>query len=585
MSKRILIVDDQAENLQVIADILKYDDNSYEIMKAPNGRIALKLISRKIPDLIISDWEMPVMDGIEFIKKLRKDKKTIDIPVIICTGVMLTSENLQTALQAGASDYIRKPVDNIELVARTNSMLQLAASKQIVKMQNSELEQQKEEIMSINDSLFEKQEIITNQKLSLENNLQKQQILNKQLSDKNIELDKFVKKLKQSEIIITKKNTELLKLSHVVSNTDNGVMIIDKTGKIEWVNKGFTKLYGFTLEEFTSKSDNIFKCSTNTYINNFIKDAIDNKKSVVYKVELTHKNNSKLWIQTTWSPVIDKNGDLINLVAIDADITEIKRAECKIRNQNKNITDSINYAKKIQTAVLPSPEIVKKILLEHFIFFKPRNIVSGDFYWIKKVKQFVMLAAVDCTGHGVPGAFMSMLGVSFMNEISEKHEFSKASIFLEELRNKVKLTLKQTGKQNETTDGMDIAFCIINTETNTAQYAGAYNPLIIIRNNKLVEYKATRNPIGFYLKEKKFNNNKISLKKEDLIYHFSDGFNDQIGGEYNRKFMFMNFKNLLLEIHKLPMVEQKQKLARVFDNWKAKEKQTDDVIVLGIKIQ
>ncbi|MCK5535658.1 MAG: response regulator, partial [Bacteroidales bacterium] len=139
MSKNILIVDDQPKNLQIIADYLKESENSYEIMKAPNGKIALKLVEKKTPDLIITDWEMPVMDGIEFIKQLRKNIITVNIPVIMCTGVMLTSKNLQTALKAGASDFIRKPIDKIELTARTNSMLQLGASQQKLLEQNKTL--------------------------------------------------------------------------------------------------------------------------------------------------------------------------------------------------------------------------------------------------------------------------------------------------------------------------------------------------------------------------------------------------------------------------------------------------------------
>ena len=428
MNKKILIVDDQPENLQAIATLLKESHCSFEIMKAPNGSIALKLIEKKIPDLIITDWEMPVMDGIEFIKQLRKDIITVDIPVIMCTGVMLTSENLQTALQAGASDYIRKPVDKIELIARTSSMLQLSDSKQRIKEQNAKLEQQNDEILTINDSLFEKQEIITKQKKSLEITLQEQQKL------------------------------------------------------------------------------------------------------------------------------------------------------------NERITSSINYAKRIQTAILPSSETIKEILDEYFIFFKPRNILSGDFYWIRKIKQHILLAAVDCTGHGVPGAFMSMLGVSFMNEIVERKEIIEPAQALEELRTKVKATLHQTGKKNDTADGMDIAFCSINTETNRLQYAGAYNPLILIRDNELIEYKATRSPVGFYANEKEFKNIEIQLEKNDLIYLFSDGFPDQFGGENNTKFLTKNFKKLLLEIHKLPISEQELKLATVFQNWKGQEEQTDDIIIFGIKI-
>lgn len=608
MIKKILIVDDQPENLQAIASLFKERKYPCEIMKAPNGIIALKLIKKKLPDLIITDWEMPQMDGIEFIKQLRSKNYTVDIPVIMCTGVMTTSENLQTALEAGASDYIRKPVDKIELIARTTSMLKLAESQHKIKVQNIELEQQKEEIQTINDSLYEKQDIITKQKLNLEDNFKQQKKLNQQLSATNIELEELVQKLKQSEITIKKKNNQLLKLSHVVSHTDNAVMIIDKTGEIEWINKGFTKLYGFTLEEFTCINDNILHNNTNSYVNSFIKDAIDNKKTVMYEVEVLHKNNSKLWIQTTWSPVVDEKGDLLNLVAIDSDITSIKKAQHKIKEQNKHITDSINYAKRIQYAILPSKTLLDEILPQHFILFKPRDIVSGDFYWMRKVDKYIMIAAADCTGHGVPGAFMSMLGISFLNEIVRKHELMHANLILDELRNQIKTTLDQTGKDNEAKDGMDIAFCIIDTETNKLQFAGAYNPLYIIRNTnlpdlvdfqnlpdlqrktmetnnfRLTRVNANNQPIGVHLKEIPFTNNEIQLLKGDKLYISSDGFIDQIGGNCYKKFLSKNFKKLLLNIHTEPMSKQHTILNQTIEDWKNLEEQVDDILIIGFEV-
>ena len=603
MTKKILIVDDQPENLQAIADLFKQNDHFCEIMKAPNGRIALKLIEKKLPDLIITDWEMPVMDGIEFVKQLRNNNITIDIPVIMCTGAMTTSENLQTALEAGASDYIRKPVDEIELVARTNSMLKLAESQQRIKEQNSELEQQKEEMQTINNSLYEKQDIIIKQKRNLEDAFNQQKKLNQQLFATNLELDELVLRLKESEITIKSKNTELLKLSHVISRTDNAVMIIGKTGIIEWVNQGFTKLYGFTLKEFTAANDNIFKCNTNHSINGLIRDALEHKKTVIYEVEISSKNGSKMWIQTTWSPVTDENGDLLNLVAIDTDITDIKEAEHKIKLQNKNITDSINYAKRIQTAVLPSENTIKKALPEHFILFKPRDIVSGDFYWIREVGKYVMIAVADCTGHGVPGAFMSMLGISFLNEIVRKQALIQANEILDELREQVKITLDQTGKDGETKDGMDIAFCIIDMEKKVLHYAGANNPLYIVRNSNLPKFdgsgrlkikendnyiltqiKGNSQPIGVYFKEKPFTNNEIQLIEGDKLYLFSDGFIDQIGGPQNRKFMSQNFKNLLLNIHHKTMNEQLNILNKTIEEWALGYEQIDDILVMGIKV-
>ncbi len=253
-----------------------------------------------------------------------------------------------------------------------------------------------------------------------------------------------------------------------------------------------------------------------------------------------------------------------------------------IEKTHKNITDSINYAKTIQEALLTKKELIDTYLNEHFILFKPKEQVSGDFYYINKVENKIIIAIADCTGHGVPGGFITMLGITYLHGIVRRKEAKNSGEVLDILRTRIKEIFKTFGSQNQ--NGLDIAFCSINTETNILQYAGAYNPLIIIRNNKIIEYKATRNPIGYYPKEIKFKNNIIPIQKGDVIYLFSDGFHDQIGEVENKKFMSRNFKNLLFKNHNLPMEEQKQKLNTIFNNWKGNRLQMDDVLVMGVKL-
>jgi len=263
-------------------------------------------------------------------------------------------------------------------------------------------------------------------------------------------------------------------------------------------------------------------------------------------------------------------------------ILKIQKAE--IEDKNHHITSSIEYASRIQHALLTPHEVVSKYLPEHFILFKPRDIVSGDFYWLKQIGNHTIYAAADCTGHGVPGAFMSMLGISFLNEIITKTRFDNAGEILDKLRKKVKISLRQTGKDNESKDGMDIAICIIDNDTHTVEYAGAYNPLYILRKGELIEIKPTRNPIGIYLREKPFENHKFQLEKDDVLYTFSDGYVDQFGGENERKFKTKNFKNLLVEIYDKPMSKQKKILEEVLLKWQGNVEQTDDIIVFGVKI-
>ena len=264
---------------------------------------------------------------------------------------------------------------------------------------------------------------------------------------------------------------------------------------------------------------------------------------------------------------------------------EIEQQRDHIAMQNREITSSIMYAKRIQSAVLPSEELLKKLIPDHFILFKPRDIVSGDFYWITEKENKVILVASDCTGHGVPGAFMSMLGVSLLNEIVNNQPNLSACEILNLLRENVKKTLSQKGRHDETKDGMDLVLCIFDFALMKAQFAGAYNPLWIIRNGELVIYKGDKMPIGIYVGvEKPFVCNDIDLKKNDVIYMFSDGYADQFGGPDEKKFKSGTLKELLLQIYKKPLSEQKEILNQTHEEWKGDQQQIDDIMIIGVKI-
>jgi len=259
-------------------------------------------------------------------------------------------------------------------------------------------------------------------------------------------------------------------------------------------------------------------------------------------------------------------------------------------SQKKKITDSIQYAQRIQTAVLPPVSIIEKVLPEHFILFRPRDIVSGDFYWMTEKEGILIIAAVDCTGHGVPGAFMSMLGVAFLNDIVNKITINKhirslhANEILDQLRNHVITSLHQSDKLNESKDGMDMALCIVDFENKQLQYAGAHNPVYIIRKGQLTQYEADRMPIGIYKNSSNgFKNQDIALEKDDQIYIFSDGYYDQFGGSNRLKMFSANFRKYLIEISSKPMAEQKKLLSDFYDNWKGPNEQVDDVLVIGFK--
>ncbi len=264
---------------------------------------------------------------------------------------------------------------------------------------------------------------------------------------------------------------------------------------------------------------------------------------------------------------------------------EIARQRDHIAEINREITDSIMYAQRIQAAVLPDHETIKELLDDYFILFKPRDIVSGDFYWFSKKNDKIIAVAADCTGHGVPGAFMSMLGVSLLNEIISANDSITAADILNQLREYIKYTLSQTGKKDEAKDGMDLALCIIDPLNHEAQFAGAYNPLWLVTNHEMVVYKADKMPIGIHIaNENKFTNNIFHVNEGDVLYMFSDGYADQFGGPESKKFKSGCFRDLVLEIHQKTMEEQKEILDRTIEEWRGDGPQIDDIMVMGIRI-
>jgi serine phosphatase RsbU (regulator of sigma subunit)/ligand-binding sensor domain-containing protein len=265
--------------------------------------------------------------------------------------------------------------------------------------------------------------------------------------------------------------------------------------------------------------------------------------------------------------------------------TKMKWQKEQIERKNNEITQSLNYASQIQSAILPSEGIIKKVVADSFILNKPKNIVSGDFYWAHRIDDRLVVTAADCTGHGVPGAFLSMLGITFLNEITFKMDILDANTILEILRRRVIKTLHQGGNDRKRRlDGIDLSLVVIDLNTKELQFAGANNPLYFIRDGELTEYKGDSMPVGIQTKTKPFTNNIIDIKPGDLIYMFSDGFMDQFGGKHGRKFLSRNFKELLKEISYIPLEMQKKVLSETLDIWKGQHEQIDDILIVGIRI-
>ncbi len=395
------------------------------------------------------------------------------------------------------------------------------------------------------------------------------------------ERKKYEKKLKDSEI----------KFKTIFNSSYAGISILTYDGIHIDTNPNCEKIHGYTREELIGKKfrdfshpDDIVHSATAVKLL-----LTGQKEKVELEVRLFHKNtNEIIWIyavMTKYTQISDKSNN--DILVVFQDITKQKIAEEKlayknelIKSAHKNILDSINYATTIQQAILTDERTIANYIKDFFIFFKPKEKVSGDFYYFNKINNITVIAIADCTGHGVPGGFLTMLGITYLHDIIRREEAHTPAKVLNILRDRIKEIFKSFDEQNK--NGLDMALCFIDEQKNKLQYAGAYNPLIIIRDNNLIEYKATRNPIGFYPVEIPFKNEMIELQNNDVIYLYSDGFQDQLGYNY-KKFMSKNFKKLLLKIYNLPTIEQKNILRKTFEDWKKGKEQTDDVTIFGMK--
>jgi serine phosphatase RsbU (regulator of sigma subunit) len=282
-----------------------------------------------------------------------------------------------------------------------------------------------------------------------------------------------------------------------------------------------------------------------------------------------------------------QNRDLINYLEDAKRNLEHKVIERtrEIEQQREKITDSLHYASRIQKALMVPAEELDQIMPSHFILNKPKDIVSGDFYWVAKKDDRLIIAVADCTGHGVPGAFMSILGISILNEIVNNLDSSRASDILNELRDQTIKALGQTGKKDEAKEGMEMALCMLDFKNNIMQFSGAFRPMYLISKGELKVINGDRMPIGIYEKEMvPFSNKEVPFKNGDLIYLFTDGYVDQIGGLDRKTFKTVRFKRLLREISDKTLNEQRLILREEHEIWRAGQEQIDDILILGVRL-
>ena len=420
--------------------------------------------------------------------------------------------------------------------------------KEVIQSQAEQIKFQEARLDSLDREINLKQENIRQKELILTNQV-KEISIQKYLFEKQVEeVDQQAKVLKMLETGIKQKEVEIQKQTAQIEN-----------------QKG----------QIISQLEEIEKQKLITY---FVAVALMLVTGLGYFVYLNYRNKKKA------NEVLEERNRLITLqkeeIQKQKEVAENQRDQ--IAYQKKHITDSIHYALRIQRAILPSLELFTDEI-EHFVLYKPRDIVSGDFYWVNKINNVWIIIAADCTGHGVPGALMSMLGVSFLNEIVNNKHINKPDLILNALRENIIHALKQMESKNEVKDGMDISVCAFDNNTGKLEWAGAENPLFLVQKGELTQIKGDKMPVAIHDVMEPFTLHSFKLNKGDTFYIFSDGYIDQFGGPNQKKFLSKNLKQVILSIQDKTMYEQGGALDKVFEEWKKDVEQVDDITIIGLR--
>ncbi|MBX2959937.1 MAG: SpoIIE family protein phosphatase [Flavobacteriales bacterium] len=378
----------------------------------------------------------------------------------------------------------------------------------------------------------------------------------------------------------------------ILEKLNSLIVVVNPAGDVEYVSPSAKRILGFEPEQLVG--DGWW---------NLTRDNVEDRQSIKaltlqqMKQEalletapqerlLKTANGSERWI--LWNT---SKGPLNTLVGIGHDITDRKKAELKLLEKNteliqhnKDMLDSIQYASRIQEAILPDVQQIKNVFKDAFVFYQPKDVVSGDYYFFYQRGNMAFVVAVDCTGHGVPGALMSFIANGALKEVIIKKGIENPADILYALDDELYLALNKSKDGVVSIDGMDVAVGVFDFETQSFSYAGAFRPVLVVRDNELIELEASRYPIGFYADVKKvFTTQTIEVKQDDTFYFFTDGYCDQFGGEQKKKFNRKQFKELLLSAQDMEMDEQEAYLQYVLLNWRQDEPQVDDVLVMGIK--
>ncbi len=519
---------------------------------------------------LASDENKHPLDKILDCKKLKeKIQETLNTkkPTQLITSI--TSKNNKIWLQINLTPLIANG-KILEIIGIASDISKIISAEAQIKKQKYELQQKNYLLQQYNEEL------------------QRQK---RELTIKNEELIQQQEELRTNTELLTLTINRLQQYSVIINQVNNLIYFVDLDGNITWVNKAFTKITGYTLNSLAKKvGTNINSFKIHSPMSDYLLAAIDSLSTINFTSWLINKDNKKIWLQTSITPILNKNKQLEYIVVIETDITKLKETEEQLELHHKEIRSSIQYASRIQKAILPMPIFLNAIFAEnYFIFRKPKDIVSGDFYWAKFYQNKAFFAIADSTGHGIPGAFMSVLGTMAMNMVFDKLSDRRPNKFLYELKETIIHLLHQRGKTDETRDSMDVALCIFDFKNKTLEYSGAYIPLYLVRKRRndpeptVKYYPPDKTTIGYDEHNSTFTTYLIQLHENDMIYITTDGYLDQFGGPKNKKFKRKRFIELIKNLYSLPIEEQKRQIIITFQEWKGDNAQIDDILVFGLR--
>lgn len=379
------------------------------------------------------------------------------------------------------------------------------------------------------------------------------------------------------------------RMQSLSENSPDMIIRINLLGKLVYVNPAVARFVNVHPQELVKKRINELEIDTRfiTFVEEALAAIKMEQQQTITEVPMTSQEGERI-MEIKSIPEMGEEGELETVLFVAHDMTEFKKIEEDIKEKNKKISDSINYAQRIQTSILPQTIHIQNSFPRSFIFYRPKDVVSGDFPWFFEKDGISYIAAVDCTGHGVPGALISFIGYFLLNNIVNAQTDHSAAQILDELHQQVRSTLKQDQEGALGRDGMDLALCIIDKEKQTLDFSGAHRPLFLLRNGELNEYNGSRKAIGGIPLRKKiekdFENHLITYEKGDQIFIFSDGLPDQIGGPDRKKFQPRRIREILTETPGTSMAQFSRQFSQEFYEWMGEEKQVDDVLLIGIEL-